>query len=134
MQARRAASFRELHWRLASFLFCRQSINARVANWSTWNFGCAASLVSRFSIKPFNQSALDLPILAITVCALLDKARGFVIDASECCWTLFSAWLSGRAALDTILQATATVASAHKSGLQSFGSFLFLKTRVERES
>ncbi|TDG07811.1 hypothetical protein E1N52_13585 [Paraburkholderia guartelaensis] len=87
-----------------------------------------------FLLNRLNQSALDFPILDITVCALLDKARSFVIDASECCWTLFSAWLNGRAALDTILQATATVASAHKWGLQSFGSFLFLKTRVERES
>jgi len=87
-----------------------------------------------FPLNRLNQSALDFPILAITVCALLDKARSLVIDASECCWTPFSAGLNAKAALDTILQASTTVASAHKSGLQSFGSFLFLKTQVERES
>ncbi|MEM5400476.1 hypothetical protein [Paraburkholderia unamae] len=77
-------------------------------------------------LNRLNQSGLDFPILPITGCALSDKARDDVIDASECCWTPFGAGLKGMSALDTMPQASVTVANAHKSGLQSFGGFLCL--------
>ncbi|MEX3950319.1 hypothetical protein AB4Y40_21500 [Paraburkholderia sp. EG287B] len=119
---------------LASILFCRQSINARVPVGAYGTLGAPRHRLPGELLNRLNQSGLDFPILAITGCALSDKARDDVIDASECCWTPFSARLKDITALDTMLQASMTVANAHKSGLQSFGSFLCLKTRVRHES
>ena len=85
-------------------------------------------------VNRLNQNKLDCPIPDISGCALLDKARGFVMKASECCWTPCRVKLNGVTSLDTILQASVAVASAHKSALQSFNSFLCLTMRVRHES
>ncbi|WP_233883567.1 hypothetical protein [Paraburkholderia flagellata] len=85
-------------------------------------------------LNRLNQNKLECPIPAITGCALLDKAWGFVMKASVCCWTPCWVKLTVITSPDTMLQPSATVASAHKSALQSFHSFLCLTMRVRHES
>jgi hypothetical protein len=113
---------------VANPLMCAFPIGAHAT------LGAPRHAVSGDLLNRLNQSQLDWPIPAITGGALLDKARDDVIDAWQCCCTPFSARPNRIAALDTTLQASTTVASAHKSGLQSFDSFLCLKTRVRHES
>jgi hypothetical protein len=73
-------------------------------------------------------------IPAISVYALSNKAPGFVINPSDCSSTPVKALGGGLAAPGAALRQFAAVATAHKSGLQSFAGYLCLKTRFQRES
>jgi hypothetical protein len=84
-------------------------------------------------LNRLNHHNLDKPIPAINAGALLNKASRFLIHASDCTPISGKASLDGGLAPQAIMEECAAVASAHKSGLQSFRGFLWLKTRVLRE-
>ena len=85
-------------------------------------------------LNRLNQHNRSRHIPAITVGALSNKARGLLMDASDCSEKIDIASRDGFIAIQSTVRHSFAVASAHKSALQSFSGFLWLKTRVQRES
>jgi hypothetical protein len=85
-------------------------------------------------LNRLNHHKRSRHILAITVGALSNKARGLVMNGSDCSEKVDIASRDGFIAIQSTVWHSFAVANAHKSALQSFSGFLWLKSRVQRES
>jgi hypothetical protein len=111
----------------ASTLIVRVAVHAQVT------LGALRHLLIGHIFNCLDHHKLDRRIPAITVGALSNKAPGFVINTSDCSRTTGNTNPDGGAPLQAALRQSVAVASAHKSGLQSFSGYLWLKTRFQRE-
>jgi hypothetical protein len=96
--------------------------------------GAPRHLAMGHILNRLNHHKLGGHIPDITVGALSNKAPGFVMNASDCSPKVGNPHQYGFVAVQSAVRHSVAVASAHKSTLQSFSGFLWLKTRVQRES
>jgi hypothetical protein len=107
---------------------------ARFAMRPRMTLGAPRHLTIGYILNRLNHHKLGGHIPDITVSALSNKAPGFVMNASDCSPKVGNAHQHGFVAVQSTVRHYVAAAIAHKSALQSFSGFLWLKTRIQRES